>query len=233
MKRNLFFLFFAFLGFSSFGQNFNMLNGTASTCMGQFFDSGGPEGNYQGGEDYVFVINSGMDSAKPEVRFLEFKLSGHDWLAVYDGNSNKAKLIGNFNIETPVPSRLRASGNSLTFVFHSDQESSGAGWRAHVVCQNDVQKHAADSIFKGAYILRYSIQGLKAAKDARLIESNLVDNEMIFGIKVGYKNSLARVSVNDESLYDVIAGLLSSSEEYLGYHVEVKFLGSMRNKVAE
>lgn len=207
-----------------------MKNGTASTCFGQFFDSGGSDGYYNGGEDEVFILKSGEEDALLELRFVEFSLSGQDWLAIYDGNSIESTLVGKYSAGSPVPFNVKASGGSLTFVFHSDKESSGPGWRAKIVCMKNGQKINRESPVTGKYILKYSISGLRSAKDARLMESNLTENEMIPSIKVSFKNSIVWVGTEDESLSGVIAEIIASSEEFLGYPVQIVFKQSFRSK---
>ncbi|MPN06331.1 hypothetical protein SDC9_153587 [bioreactor metagenome] len=62
------------------------------------------------------------------------------------------------------------------------------------------------------------------------MESNLTENEMIPSIKVSFKNSIVWVGTEDESLSGVIAEIIASSEEFLGYPVQIVFKQSFRSK---
>lgn len=207
-----------------------MKDGSASTCFGQFFDSGGSDGYYSGGEDETYVLSSGQDGALIELRFVEFNLNENDWLEIHDGASAEAAVIGKYSAGSPVSFNVKATGSSLTFVFHSERGSTGPGWRAKILCTKNGQKVLRENPVTGKYILKYSISGLQSAKDARLMESNLTENEMINSIKVSFKNSLVWVGCEDEDLSGVITEIIASSEEFLGYPVRIVFEQSIRSK---
>lgn len=211
-------------------QDFTMKNGSATTCFGQFFDSGGSDGYYPEGEDIEFVLNSAQEGAVLELRFIEFSLNGNDWLEIYDGNTKESPLIGKFNSKNPIQFNIKASSGSLTFVFHSEKGSSGPGWQAKIVCMQNGQKVSRENMLSGKYILRFSIAGLKSPKDARLIEGNLSENEMIRSIRVSFKNSNVWVGVDDENLSGVVSELIAASEEFLGYPLQVLFIASQHSK---
>ncbi|NNK87371.1 MAG: hypothetical protein HKO90_03730, partial [Flavobacteriaceae bacterium] len=54
--RNITILLSLLLAYSLYGQNYNMQNGSISTCSGTFYDSGGSGGNYGNNESLVFTI---------------------------------------------------------------------------------------------------------------------------------------------------------------------------------
>jgi hypothetical protein len=52
---NYLFAFFLLITSMSYGQNYNMTNGTISDCNGTFYDSGGT-GNYSNNQNLEFTI---------------------------------------------------------------------------------------------------------------------------------------------------------------------------------
>ncbi len=111
-----------------------MSDGSSKICFGEFFDSGGPTGSYKTNESYTYTIETETEGAHFILRFVEFFLSDGDELTVYDGSSIDTKVIGTFSNSNPMPFELKSTGGSLTFVFNSDAEGNGSGWRANIGC---------------------------------------------------------------------------------------------------
>ena len=127
---------------------FNMQNGTFETCSALFYDSGGANGNYGNNEDYTMTFLPSSPGAKITVEFVSFTVENaggggwggggtsiRDYLNIYDGTSAEATQIGQYYGSTS-PGTITATNDSgaLTFVFHSNQYSSRAGWEATINC---------------------------------------------------------------------------------------------------
>ncbi|NMH28786.1 PKD domain-containing protein [Flavobacterium silvaticum] len=142
MKKILLgFLFLASL--HSIGQNFNMNNGSSTTCDGLFYDSGGPDGNYNLNQNLTKTFYPSLAGSSVKVSFSSFSLEDQaDILFVYDGGSVTAPLIGGFTGET-LPPVLKASATNtsgaLTFRFLSDGQTTMGGWEASVLCVTPCQ----------------------------------------------------------------------------------------------
>ncbi len=120
---------------------YNMSNTSITTCSGTFFDAGGASGQYSDGEDYTLTINPASPGAMISVDFIEFNVeentssSCYDILAVYDGTSTSADLIGEF-CGTTSPGIITATNTdgALTFRFTSDVAVTRDGWMANIEC---------------------------------------------------------------------------------------------------
>jgi len=117
---------------------FNMTNGTVTTCTGDFYDSGGPTGNYQNNENLTMTFYPASAGNMIQMVFTSFNTeSGYDYLRIYDGTSTSATLIGTYH-GTTGPGTVTATNvaGALTFNFTSDGSVTPAGWAATVSCQN-------------------------------------------------------------------------------------------------
>src|SRR5262245_61002403 len=81
------------------GQAFPIFNGTVSTCVGAFLDSGG-EGatGYSNNEDYTYTICPDNPGDAISINFITFQasLAGSapvDNMTIYDGSSTSDPLI--------------------------------------------------------------------------------------------------------------------------------------------
>jgi gliding motility-associated-like protein len=129
------------------------------TCNGDFFDSGGPSGNYGHNQDYYVRFLSDVGSYV-HVEFSEFKVLAGDTLFIYDGIDTSARLIGKFtsadvsaaqyatadSVKAP-PKDIFSSGynvtgtsspRALTFRFKSNGSDAAAGWKATVTCEKEI-----------------------------------------------------------------------------------------------
>ncbi len=116
-----------------------MSDGAATICSAMFFDSGGPDGNYQNNENFVFTFHPAMENSKIRVQFLTFNVEhqntcNFDWLKVYDGPSTSSTLLGTFCGNTTIPGPFISTSGPLTFHFKSDKFISRPGWSASVSC---------------------------------------------------------------------------------------------------
>ncbi|MEI7980923.1 MAG: M14 family zinc carboxypeptidase [Bacteroidota bacterium] len=126
-------------------QNILMANGTITTCTGNFYDTGGPDANYNNNENKVMTINPATAGAMLKVTFSQFETeSGYDYLYIYNGSSVTAPQIAGspFN-GTTGPGAIAASNasGSLTFKFTSDNSVTKIGWAASIECEGGVTGH--------------------------------------------------------------------------------------------
>ena len=117
-----------------------MGNGEVTTCEGTFFDSGGPEGEYQNNENYVLTFYPETEGAKMQFQFTAFNVEqGWDFLYVYMGEEvDEANLVGQFS-GTSVPAPLvnlisTDPTGAITFRFTSDGSVTRPGWEATIGC---------------------------------------------------------------------------------------------------
>ena len=121
------------LAFYSKGQNINMGNRIDTVCSGNFYDNGGPFGNYSSNTTltHTFYSNSGQ---RLEFDFNNFQTRNiWNYLEIHDGPDRTYPLLGKFFFNT-APSIIRSTGNSLTFHFVSNGSSTRFGWSASIHC---------------------------------------------------------------------------------------------------
>ncbi len=117
-----------------------MSNSTVSTCVGEFYDSGGPTGSYQNSENYTMTFNPGAAGSRIKATFINFETeSGYDYLYIYDGpNTSSAQVTGSPFHGTTSPGTITASttntSGALTFRFTSDGSITKPGWKATIQC---------------------------------------------------------------------------------------------------
>ena len=118
--------------------------GTVSTCVGLFYDSGGPDGEYSNDESYTMTFEPATSGNVIQAEFLNFDVeedtySGgcYDELYIYDGPDTGSDLIGVYCNEAP-PETITATNaeGALTFEFVSDGFVTKAGWEAEISCVN-------------------------------------------------------------------------------------------------
>ena len=125
---------------------FNMTNGTVTTCMGNFYDSGGPGGNYQNNENFTMTFYPSTTGAFTRFTFNTFDIeSNWDYLYIYDGENTSAPLIGTYT-GTTSPGTVTASNSSgaITFNFTSDGSVTYPGWSASISCFSFTDPPVAD-----------------------------------------------------------------------------------------
>lgn len=130
-----------------------MGNGTATTCTGNFYDSGGGSGDYMDSELYTMTIYPSTPGSLLQVNFNTFELETCcDNLTIYNGNSTAAPLMGSF-VTNPGSITSGAADGSLTFEFTSDLSVFYAGWSASIGCilpaPNDIVCDAIDITVDG------------------------------------------------------------------------------------
>ena len=137
--------------FTTGGPVVTMTNGTQSVTDGMtyaFYDSGGPDGQYQNSENYTFTFSAANPTSIIHVTFTYFDLeSGWDYLKIYNGPDTSAPQVGPAAgySGTALPDELIGS-NAVTFVFTSDGSFQRNGWAAAVSAVNLEHDLGAQSI---------------------------------------------------------------------------------------
>ena len=113
-------------------QTYNMTDGmTTTTCGGTFYDTGGPNGDYDNNENIVHTFCS--DDPTECIRF-DFESTGFalfvDNLFVYDGTSTSDTYLGDATNKKV----FVATSGCLTFEFMSDGLFRENGWEAAISC---------------------------------------------------------------------------------------------------
>ncbi len=121
-----------------------MKNGSITTCNGLFYDSGGPSGNYANHEDYLLTFNPATTNSIIKIRFRQFDVEyenncNFDYLTVYNGTDETAPLLGKFCGNEITKTFIGNKSGSLTFRFHSDENTNGKGWEAVVLCDTNLR----------------------------------------------------------------------------------------------
>ena len=100
--------------------NGNLNGQTIETCGGTLYDSGGPNGTYDSGEDYTVTFCTADEEECLKVNLSSFNTeSGWDFLNIFDGPDENSTLIGSFSGQN-APDVLYGSGACMTFNITSD-----------------------------------------------------------------------------------------------------------------
>lgn len=115
-----------------------MANGSATTCVGKFYDSGGPTGDYGNNQNLTFTFNPMTAGAMIRANFTLFDVeNNYDKLFIYNGPTSSAPQVpGSPFTGTVSPGQITAmnASGSLTFQFTSDGSVVKAGWAADISC---------------------------------------------------------------------------------------------------
>lgn len=122
-----------------YSQNITMTSWSLhNQCSGNFYDPGGSGANYGNNLSDTTIINSG-GSGYIKINFSLFDLGAGDTLYVYDDFSTSHQVMGSPFTYTNTPdSVMGLINNSLTFIFNSDNSSTGQGWIASLSCVTDI-----------------------------------------------------------------------------------------------
>ena len=123
---------------------FFMGNNTVTTCVGNFYDTGGAGSNYGDDENFTMTFLPSSPNGKMEIVFTAFSVEDepscdYDWLKIYDGVNTNASLMGKFcGNNSPGTVTATNEAGALTFEFSSDGSVTESGWQATIGCLNDV-----------------------------------------------------------------------------------------------
>jgi hypothetical protein len=129
-----------------------MIGGTFTTSGGNFYDGGGPNGDYWSNQNTTLTLYPATPGAKVSVTFDSFNTqvlysdayynTKSDILYVYNGNSTSAPQIGAMQGVGYGTVTSTASDGSLTFQFVSDAprikpvSGTRTGWTATITCSS-------------------------------------------------------------------------------------------------
>jgi hypothetical protein len=145
MKTLTFLLAFITLSlftFESYSQTYLISQGgTVTTCSGNFYDAGGPLGNYANNQDFTMTFKPQTSGAKIRFVFSSFALESHpscnkDYFRIFDGENSSAPQLGSDYCGNNSPGTVTATNvtGALTFVFHSNASNVYSGWSASISC---------------------------------------------------------------------------------------------------
>jgi gliding motility-associated-like protein len=141
------------------GPNVYMGPNDVAVCTGYFYDSGGANGNFDGGENYTMTICSTDPELSTGITFFDFDLGGSNWSActftIYDGSSTAAPVLYSFDSPSdPDPGVIMASETNLTgcltIEFTSPWNLENEGWFAEINCQYPCQDYIVEVISSDA-----------------------------------------------------------------------------------
>lgn len=102
---------------------------TYTTASGNFYDSGGPTGNYANDERKLWLFTK-SGATNITINFTTFNTeANYDYLFIYDGGNINAPLIGKYS-GTVNPGPLTTTNDSLLIEFRSDCATVSSGWIA-------------------------------------------------------------------------------------------------------
>ncbi|OIQ24729.1 MAG: hypothetical protein BM555_06990 [Crocinitomix sp. MedPE-SWsnd] len=120
-------------------------------CNGTLFDSGGASDNYGADEDAQITV-APLGAATVDINFVLFDVEAgqsgscnYDYLEVFDGPTTASPSLGVF-CNNNIPTTLSSTGESLTFLFHSDGGVQDAGFQIDWNCNYPTVPPTADYI---------------------------------------------------------------------------------------
>jgi|GEM_PF-1351574 len=145
------------------GGNFTMNNTAVTLSTGNFYDTGGPTGNYSRFENFTKTFTPSNPEHKLKVVFSDFETyDNDDRLFIYDGPTTSSPLLGTYDNSDNIPAHTSThKTGALTFRFISNNSSTfqvDRGWKAILTSvgpgvQNITWNYTGTS---GVYDLEYS-----------------------------------------------------------------------------
>ncbi|TDS11659.1 CUB-like protein [Maribacter caenipelagi] len=126
----------------------SMTNSTTSNECGKVFLDPGGLGNYGNNLNVTHTLCPEPGKDYVVVDFTSFDIdSGGDFLYVYDGNSTSSPLIGQYDNDN-IPSTIASTGGTgcLTFRFTSNNNGTGTGFEADIVCYTEGPRLVIDDV---------------------------------------------------------------------------------------
>ncbi|MDP2423593.1 MAG: C25 family cysteine peptidase, partial [Bacteroidales bacterium] len=117
--------------------DYMMANTTVTTCVGVFYDTGGPNGSYGNSENLTMTFLPHTTGSMIRAKFVSFDIENTDKLYVYNGpNTTSPQFAGSPFAGTISPGTLTAQNaqGAITFRFTSDASITRAGWKAEINC---------------------------------------------------------------------------------------------------
>lgn len=113
------------------------------TCNGVFYDTGGPDGWYEGGESKIIRICPEDENLFTQLVFTQFDIETWfgDSFTIYDGMGTSSPVLytaGGFNLGEEIIASMENSSGCLTIEFESGSFSGDIGWEAFITCHDYV-----------------------------------------------------------------------------------------------
>jgi len=99
-----------------------------ANASGNFYDSGGSNGNYGNDERSLWLIQP-ANASSVTLSFTAFSVNSTDKIFIYNGSTINAPLLGSYS-GTTLPAALTGTSGSLLIEFRSDCGSTSSGWAA-------------------------------------------------------------------------------------------------------
>ncbi len=109
------------------------------TCNGVLYDTGGPDGWYQTGENTLIRICPSEEGTSAQITFSQFHIM-NNWggavFTIYDGMGNSGDILATLDdieLNTPITASESNSSGCLTIQFTAGW-FAGEGWEANLSC---------------------------------------------------------------------------------------------------
>lgn len=117
------------------GPQISMNSGSQTLTCGniyQFFDSGGPSGNYSNNENITQTFYPSTQGSCMSIVFQGINTANNDILSIYNGSSTASPLIGSY-VNQSLPPAFNTNG-PVTFQWVSNGTNNRVGWYALIQC---------------------------------------------------------------------------------------------------
>jgi hypothetical protein len=186
---------------------------TITTCLGRFFDSGGPDGDYSDNENYTMtfypVTEGYVLSFDFEYAYIEGTSTNlWDKLYIYDGeDTNSPQFTGSpFSNTDGIDIGTIEATNSkgaITFKFVSDESIVMSGWKANISCKEPIYKttfivnNTKNETVEQAKITIDGVEGQLITNVEGEVQIDLFNGEYNFTVHAeGYHNYEANFTVS-------------------------------------
>jgi len=115
----------------------DMFTGTVSTCLAEFYDPQGVNGDYLNNANNTLTVNPASPNNVMRVTFNVFNLENNfDFLTIYAGQTATGTPLATLTniIAGPIVVTSNSPDGALTFVFTSDASVVRLGWEAVLEC---------------------------------------------------------------------------------------------------
>lgn len=209
-----------------------MGNGEVTICEGTFFDSGGPDSDYQNNENLTLTFHPETAGAKIRFNFTMFNTeAGYDYLYVYDGPNTSSPLVGQFH-GTAVPPELvditsTHESGSMTFRFTSDGSVTRPGWQATVSCFVPMDKDLRALSIAGNTTPSVGIESIYTIKISNVGAENVLGTQFTVEIRNASDDSVLGVAngnnINSGEVVDVLVPWIPDTDGPMLIYAYVNF----------
>lgn len=118
-------------------QTYLVSDANATTCSGNFYDTGGSGSDYTNNEAETITFTPGTAGDMLEFTFSFFNSEAVDHLKIYDGANTSAPLlldVSGHSVSVPFTVTATNASGQLTFDWTSDGSIVYEGWEASIAC---------------------------------------------------------------------------------------------------